>query len=253
MPQEGELVLCTITKIQFHSVFAHLDEYDKGGMIHIAEISPGRIRNIHEFVSEGKKVVCKILRIDRQRGHIDLSYRRVTEALRRTKIEQIKKEQKAEKILENVARQVGKNLQDLYKQMTPAIFEHYEYLHEFFVDVAAGNAQLKNFGIKDPVAKLLEEIVVQRMKPPLLVVRGKLGLTSYDPDGVSIVKETLGNVKNTDPEHIEIRYLGGGSYDVLVTALDYKVAEKLLKSALDVAEKAMEEKEGIFTFVRAQK
>ena len=56
-PEEDELVMCTITKVQFHSVFAQLDEYDKGGMIHISEVSPGRIRNIRDFVKEGKKVV----------------------------------------------------------------------------------------------------------------------------------------------------------------------------------------------------
>ncbi|MEK6869062.1 MAG: S1 RNA-binding domain-containing protein, partial [Nanoarchaeota archaeon] len=41
-PEEDELVMCTVTKVQFHSVFVTLDEYDKGGMIHISEVSPGR-------------------------------------------------------------------------------------------------------------------------------------------------------------------------------------------------------------------
>jgi Translation initiation factor 2, alpha subunit (eIF-2alpha) len=27
-PEENELVLCTITSVQFHSVFAKLDEFD---------------------------------------------------------------------------------------------------------------------------------------------------------------------------------------------------------------------------------
>ena len=29
-PEEDELVMCTVTKVQFHSVFCNLDEYDKG-------------------------------------------------------------------------------------------------------------------------------------------------------------------------------------------------------------------------------
>ncbi|MBW2993050.1 S1 RNA-binding domain-containing protein, partial [Candidatus Woesearchaeota archaeon] len=68
MPEENSLVLCTITKIYHNSVFASLDEFGKQGMIHISEISPGRIRNIRDFVKEGKKIVCKILRIDRAKG-----------------------------------------------------------------------------------------------------------------------------------------------------------------------------------------
>jgi len=57
-PERDEFVLCTVTNIQFHSVFVDLDEYVKPGMIHISEISPGRIRNIRDFVKEGKKVVA---------------------------------------------------------------------------------------------------------------------------------------------------------------------------------------------------
>ena len=67
-PEEGDLVLCTVTSVQFHSVFVDMDEYGKGGMIHISEVSPGRIRNIRDFVKEGKKIVCKVLRINQEKG-----------------------------------------------------------------------------------------------------------------------------------------------------------------------------------------
>ncbi|MBI2651000.1 hypothetical protein HYX01_00865 [Candidatus Woesearchaeota archaeon] len=44
-PEEDELVMCTVLKVQYHSVLVGLDEYGKNGMIHISEVSPGRIRN----------------------------------------------------------------------------------------------------------------------------------------------------------------------------------------------------------------
>src|SRR5210317_1898406 len=95
-PLEDELVLCTVTNIHFHSVFAKMDEYDnKTGLIHISEISPGRIRNIRDYVVEGKKVICKVLKIDEGRGHIDLSLRRVNDGQKREKNSQLKQEQKA--------------------------------------------------------------------------------------------------------------------------------------------------------------
>jgi len=113
-PEEDELAICTVTKVQFHSVFANLDEYGKGGMIHISEVSPGRIRNIRDFVKEGKKVVCKVLRINTDRGHIDLSLRRVTEGQKRNKIDELKQEQKAEKILEFVAKDLKIDVKKLF-------------------------------------------------------------------------------------------------------------------------------------------
>ena len=76
MPEEGEIVLCTVKKILYHSIFATIDEYETlEGMLHISEVSPGRIRNIRDFVKEGKQIVCKVLKVDKVKGHIDLSLR----------------------------------------------------------------------------------------------------------------------------------------------------------------------------------
>jgi len=37
-PEENELVLCTVTSVQYNSVFCMLDQYSKSGMIHISEV-----------------------------------------------------------------------------------------------------------------------------------------------------------------------------------------------------------------------
>ena len=120
-PEEGELILCTVTSVQFHSVFVELDEYGKSGLIHISEVSPGRIRNIRDFVKEGKKVVCKVLRINEEKGYIDLSLRRVNESEKRRKIDDIKKEQNAEKIVEIAAGKIGIKTEQLYKELSEKI------------------------------------------------------------------------------------------------------------------------------------
>src|SRR3989338_3986262 len=116
-PEEGEFVLATVTAVQHNSVFTTLDEYGKTGLIHISEVAPGRIRNIRDFVIEGKKVVCLVLRIDVEKGHIDLSLRRVNENQKREKLSQIKQEQKAEKIIEFVAKKLDIGLTTFYKQL----------------------------------------------------------------------------------------------------------------------------------------
>ncbi|MBI2549900.1 S1 RNA-binding domain-containing protein, partial [Candidatus Woesearchaeota archaeon] len=106
-PEDNELVFCTVTSVQSHSVFVKLEEYGLSGMIHISEVAPGRVRNIRDFVVENKPAVCKVIGINKERGHIDLSLRRVTEGLRRAKLNEIKQEQKAEKIVELVAKQLS--------------------------------------------------------------------------------------------------------------------------------------------------
>ena len=154
-PEESELVLCTVTKIFHHGVFANLDEYNKGGMIHISEVSPGRIRNIRDFVKEEKKIVCKVLRIDSERGHIDLSLRRVNEGQKKEKVNEIKQEQKAEKIVEFVAKKFDMDLKKLYDDVSSKIFKKYDLLFLCFEDVVKGEASLEKLGIDKKIADVL--------------------------------------------------------------------------------------------------
>ena len=83
LPEEEEIVICEVTKIYQNSVFANIIEYDKSGMLHISEVSPGRIRNIYDYVKVGKIIICKILSVNKEKGHVDLSLRRVTESQKR--------------------------------------------------------------------------------------------------------------------------------------------------------------------------
>src|SRR3989338_930002 len=129
LPAEDELVPCTVTKILGHAIFVNLDEYDKGGLVHISEVAPGRIRNISEFVELSKKIVCKVLRVDNEKGHIDLSLRRVSEIERKNKLETIKQEQKAEKVIEIVAQQLKNNAADVYEMVASKVFEKYSFVH----------------------------------------------------------------------------------------------------------------------------
>ena len=105
-PEESELVICTVTRIHHHSVFVSLDYYNKkSAMLHISEISPGRIRNINDFVKEGKVIVCKVLSINPDKGHIDVSLRRVSEPQRIQVMNKVKQEQTAEKIIIFIAKE----------------------------------------------------------------------------------------------------------------------------------------------------
>jgi len=247
-PEEDELVLCTVTKLFHHGVFVDLDEYTKGGMIHISEVSPGRIRNIRDFVKEGKKVVCKVLRIDSEKGHIDLSLRRVNEGQRKQKINQVKQEQKAEKIIEFAAKKLDIDLKKFYQEISSKIFEKYDLLHACFEDVVKGTITLDKLGIDQKTSDILTELVKERMKPTEVFVQGELTLKSYAQDGVEIIKETLKKAS----KNVSILYEGGGKYKIVVKANEYKDAEKTLEKSVKNTLDFIEEKGGEGSFAKQE-
>ena len=210
-PEEGELVFCTVTQIQFHSVFVNLDDYDKSGMIHISEISPGRIRNIRDYVKPDKKIVCVVLRIHHDKGHIDLSLRRVNEGQRRKKVEEVKQEQKAEKIIEIVAAELKQPLKQFYKEIASHILEEYEMIYPAFIEVVENDLSLETLGIEKKIADTLTKQIKDKIKPKRVEISGKISIVSYDEDGLELIKNILLSALKVH-EAIKIKYEGGGKF-----------------------------------------
>jgi len=249
LPEENEVVLCTVANVHPHYVFVTMDEYDKQGMIHISEIAPGRIRNIRDYVKEGKKVVCKVLRINLDKGHIDLSLRRVNEAQRRSKMDEIKKEQLAESILEALAKQTKKELVKLYAEVTDKLFETYSSLYEPFHKVSRDELDLVKAGLDKQLAKELTEAIKQRIKPPVVQIEGEMKLHSFQPAGVEDIHQAFALTKKVKGEY-HINYKGGGNYRFVVTAEEYKTAERVLDELVTTVTKEFTKRGGVATFAR---
>lgn len=253
MPEESELVLCTVTKIYPHCVFANVDDYEhKQGMIHISEISPGRIRNIHDYVKIGKKVICKVLRVDMQKGHIDLSLRRVSEGQKKEKAEMIKKQQKAEKIVEFVAVKLNMDKDKLYADLLSRSAEEYGSLHDVFEDFIVEESALRDLKLPKEVYDELAEVVRQRIKPPEVVIEGEIKLRSYSPEGVNVIKRILTEADSSD-DAVIIKYKGGGAYSISVTYDNYKDAEKVMEKATGIIGKSADNNDCEFSFQRIEK
>lgn len=242
-PEEGEFVLCTVTKIYHNSIFANLDEYQKSGMIHISEISPGRIRNIRDYVVEGKKIVCKILRVNKEKGYIDLSLRRVNENQRRNKINDTKKEQIAEKIITTVAKQTKQDPIKLSKDIYEKIKEKYIGIYGFFESAIKDKNVLDELKLQTEITEVLATNIQERIKPKEFKVKKVFMMQTYAPDGVELIKDIL---KKIDESGIKVVYEGGGRYRMELVSDSYKDAEKKIHEKEEMIEKVMEKNEGVF-------
>ncbi len=236
LPEENELVLCKVTKIFPNSVFVELLEYNRQGMIHISEVSPGRIRNLRDYVKEGKQIVCKVLRINQERGHIDLSLRRANSNQRREKLEEIKQELKAESLLSNIAKRLDIPMKKLYQDVTEKVFKDYSHLYMCFKDVVSDEIDLEKIGIDKKVAKELTEAIKDKFKPPKLVISGEIRLETYSENGLEKIKDTLIEIQKFS-ENISLFYLGAGRYKFHTENVDYKLAERDFKQTQKLVEK----------------
>lgn len=233
-PDNGEIVMCTVKKILPNSVFAYLDEYkDREGFIHISEVSPGRIRNLRDFVRIGKKIVCKVLKVDRERGQIDLSLRRVSISVKRNKLDELKQEERAEKILGLIGKKLDKNLEIMYKEVGENIISKYGSLMKFFQAIVIENLDAKKeLNLNDKLSKVLISVVKDKIKPPEINLISKLVMKDYSSEGVENIKKILNAIKEFGKKNeydLEITYLGAPNYRLKIKASNFKDAEKILK------------------------
>lgn len=215
--KENDIVMCKVKQIEGTMVFLDVKTSDgtvQGTMI-FSEVSPGRIRNIRNFIVPNKEIVCKVLRI--QHNHPELSLRRVTTKER----EEILETKKKEKILSNIIKTV-------FKDKTQTILKKIKSFQEpaDFLDEARENpTHLKKIATGEELT-LLQKIFLEK-KESEKEVKKTITLKSNSESGLDDIKKTL-EIPDT-----KIRYLGSSKFSLSVKAKNYKEANNKLDEALE--------------------
>ena len=227
-PKENEIVLCTVSRIFPTTVFCTLKN-KKEGVIPISEVAPGRIRNIRDHVKEGKRVVCKVLRVDEEKGHITLSLRRVTSKERKKKTEEYKRENTAKAILKSFEKKTKIKLSD---SLLEAVRQKYGSLFDFFQIALENKNKLRELNIRNQDLETFYEIIKERVKPKKIKVTLDLEIKSYLPDGVEKIKKVL-NINK-----VSIKYISAPLYRLEIESEQAKEAEKFLHKEAEKIVKA---------------
>ncbi|MFQ5838729.1 MAG: translation initiation factor IF-2 subunit alpha [Thermoplasmata archaeon] len=252
-PEEGELVVCAVKKVKNFGAFVALEEYgEKEGFIHIAEVARGWIKYIRDYVREGQKVVCKVLRVDPSKGHIDLSLKAVNEHQKREKIQEWKNAQKAEKLLELVASRLDKDLEWCYTTFVGDLVERFGSLYTAFEECAIDEDTLPREGFKGKWTEAFLQVSRENIVPPMVKINGYLEMTCPRPDGVVHIKDVLLNVQKEDGVTVKVQYIGAPRYRIVVRAPDYKTAEEELQKAASKAIEDLKTRGGDGTFQRRE-
>ncbi|HMK95394.1 MAG TPA: translation initiation factor IF-2 subunit alpha [Candidatus Limnocylindrales bacterium] len=230
-PEVGDLVIATIETVTDYGAYAKLDEYDKRGLLHVSEISSSWIRNIRDFVREGQKMVLKVLRVDLEKGHIDLSLRRVTKRERIEKVLSWKKERKAEALLRGVAEKVGLTNEELYEKAGKIIEDRYGLYEGFEKAAIEGYETLTEIGIEENLAKAFVQVAQERIHVKMVKVKGVLEIRCMKPNGVKIIKEVFSKAKSDKLKDATVKFyvIAAPKYSIEASAENYKRAEDVLQ------------------------
>lgn len=251
-PEEGELVIGTVTSIRNFGAFVTLDEYAKReAFIHLSEVAAGWVKYIRDHVREGQKIVARVLRIDPAKNQIDLSLKRINDHQRREKVQAWKNEQRALRLAEQVGTALSKPADEAIAAFGPALVERYGSLFAAFEVASADPKRFQKENEKSPWTAAFLAVAHENIVPPHVTILGTLELSDPQSNGVEHVREALLAAEAVDPAAVQVQYVGAPRYRVRVEAGQYKKAEETLKKATDAALKAIKAAGGEGTFARA--
>jgi translation initiation factor 2 subunit 1 len=242
LPQVGELVICTVNKLTENAAWCKLEEYPNlEGMIHVSEAATRIIYDIKDALKVGKQYVTKVLSIDEDKKQVNLSIKRVSKADEKEKLNQYKREQRAENILNQIANYLNKNLDEAYEKVGFLLQEKFGDLSVAFDEISKNYKILDKLNIdskwKDAIINVLNRIFVGKK----VLLKAELDIRCYAENGINLIKDALSELEKNG---FVVKYISAPKYIVEIETNEPKKMEKRMVESLEKLVKFIKDKNG---------
>jgi len=224
-PSINDVIICKVTKITDFGVFVEMLEFENiEGFIHISQISSTWIKNIHNHVKQNQIRAAKVLKVDEEKKHIDLSFSRITPADEKRKISDYRLFLRSQSLLSVIAKEIDVSQDKIWEDVADPIIEKENSLYKGFLNI------LKHGGdyypeIDKKYHKLLFEILNKNITIKDKNIIGIMKIVSTKSEGFEKIKKVLVQIQD-DNKDSRILYLGPGKYELKVTSKEFKQSAK---------------------------
>lgn len=250
-PEVDDLVMAEVVSVEDMGAHVILKEYNNAeGMIMLSELSRRRIRSIGKIIRVGRKEAAVVLRVDKEKGYIDLSKRRISEEETAKCTRKYNKSVEVQSILRRVAEELNTDLEVVYEKVGWPLqrkFGHaYDALRLALIDE---NAVFSECEATEEMRSNVMTLVRHRLTPTQAKVRADIEVTCFRYEGIEAIKEALreGEKMSTESAAIKIRLVAPPLFVVYCSSLKKEEALKAVVSAVEAVRNAITERKGEFT------
>ena len=249
-PSLNEIVICKVIKITDFGVFAQLLEYDNlEGYVHISQISSTWIKNIHNHVKQNQIRAAKVLKVDEEKKHIDLSFSRINANDEKRKIADYRLFLRAQSLLSVIAKEFDISFDQIWSDVAEPILSKENSLYKGFLNILKHGTDYYE-DIDEKYKKTLFDILDKNITIKDKDIIGVLTIISTDESSFEKVKKTLVECEEKNKD-CKITYLGPSKYELKVTSKDFKQSAKRFDEIVKKLSKSF--KKGIsFDFVKKE-
>ncbi|GAA5885190.1 hypothetical protein JCM6882_007266 [Rhodosporidiobolus microsporus] len=247
-PEVDELVMVQVKQIQEMGAYVKLLEYDNiEGMILLSELSRRRIRSIQKLIRVGRNEVVVVMRVDKEKGYIDLSKRRVSAEDVIKCEERYNKSKTVHTIMRHVAEKTGKEMDEVNEIVAWPLYQKYGHAHDAFkLSISEPDQVFGDLSIPADILDSLRSEIARRLTPQPVKIRADLEVTNFSYNGILTIQDALaaGEALSSEEVPIKIRLVAPPLYVMVSNTTDKQGAIDRLEQAIEAIGDVIRREEG---------
>ncbi|XP_055320046.1 eukaryotic translation initiation factor 2 subunit 1 [Sitodiplosis mosellana] len=262
-PEVDDVVMVNVRAIAEMGAYVYLLEYNNiEGMILLSELSRRRIRSINKLIRVGKTEPVVVIRVDKEKGYIDLSKRRVSAEDVEKCTERFAKAKAVNSILRHVADilkfETDDQLEELYQKTAWHFEEKYKSkaaAYDVFKQAVVDPSILDECGLEEKTREVLLNNIRRKLTSQAVKIRADIECACYEYEGIDAVKEALraGLETSTEELPIKINLIAPPLYVMTTSTPEKADGLKALENAIERIQETITKLGGVFTVNMAPK
>lgn len=243
--------------------YVGLLEYDNiEGMILLSELSRRRIRSMNKLIRVGKTEPVVVIRVDEEKGYIDLSKRRVSKEDIEKCTEKFAKAKAVNSILRHVGELLGytenEQVAELYRKTAWLYEDKYKKqacAYDVFKQAVVDNSILDECSLDEETRSVLLAQIQRKLQSQAVKVRADIEVYCYEYEGIDAVKSALkeGIKLSTEEIPIKINLISPPLYVMTTNTTEKQQGLTALQAAIEQVESTIKGFGGILSIKMAPK
>jgi len=245
-PEPEQVIMIKVRRVENLGAYVSMLEYNNAeGMVMLSELSKRRIRSIKNLIRAGQIMAVAVIRVDQNKGYVDLSRRRVSHEEQQEMEEKFAKSKMVHSVMRHTAQQKpDTSLEQLCEMIAWPLYELYPHAYDAFKILASSAADEVWSKLQEKTGETisdeLKEQLISNIKRRLTVnatrLRATVDVTCYEYEGIDAVREALraGQACECDDAKLQVTLIAPPQYSISTTCIDraagYATVEKAMKA-----------------------
>mmetsp|Transcript_38901 Transcript_38901/g.49656 ORF Transcript_38901/g.49656 Transcript_38901/m.49656 type:complete len:344 (+) Transcript_38901:170-1201(+) len=241
-PEIEDLVVVNVRNIAEMGAYVTLLEYNNiEGMILLSELSRRRIRSINKLIRVNRNEVVMVLRVDKEKGYIDLSKRRVSPEDVAKCEDRYNKAKAVHSVLRHVAEKRGVELQNLYERVGWPLYKKFGHCYDAFKLALTQDDVFVDLEMEDEERTELTTYIRRKLAPQPIKIRADIEVTCFTYEGIEAIRTALtkGQEAGTADTPIKIRLIAPPMYVMTCNTLEKEQGIELLNKSIETVRESI--------------